>query len=89
MIQPRVKLDPQTSLGQAERLREPLEDQLTSALRNAVEKVEDGYDGESVTEVEAQLREATKVGLHRDIAETYQPDGGQLRQVAATIVEND
>ncbi|GAB6898456.1 hypothetical protein [Kineosporia succinea] len=84
-VQPRIKLDPTTSLGPVEKLREPLEDQLTSALRNAVDKVD---KTESLEVVEEELLEATKAGLHPDIAEAIEPNPQQLRDVAARIVEN-
>ncbi|GAA3592993.1 hypothetical protein GCM10022223_04730 [Kineosporia mesophila] len=89
MVQPRIKLDPNVSLGPVEKLRGPLEEQLTSALRNAVDKVDDQYQGETVTEVEKELLEGTKAGLHPDIAEAISPDQEQLRDVAATIVHNN
>lgn len=84
---PRIKLDPDTSLGPVEKLREPLEDQLTSALRVAVDKVEDQYAGESVDQVQKDLLEATKAGLHPDVAEAIEPNPQQMRTVAAGIVE--
>lgn len=87
MVSPRVKLDPAISLGPVEKLREPLEEQLTSALQAAVEKVDDRYDGESVETVEAELLKATKAGLHRDVAKAFAPDQEQLHDVAAQIVE--
>jgi hypothetical protein len=85
--QPRVKLDPDTSLGPVEKLREPLEAQLSSALQAAVDKVDDRYRGESVEEVEQELLEATKAGLHPDIAEAFAPNRSQLREVATGIAE--
>ncbi len=88
MTLPRIKIDPETSLGPVEKLREPLEDQLTSALRVAVDKVDDHYAGESVTEVEQKLLETTRAGLHPDIAEAFRPNQEQLRDVAAGIVED-
>ncbi|GLY15587.1 hypothetical protein LWF15_03795 [Kineosporia rhizophila] len=88
MVQPRVKLDPDTSLGPVEKLREPLEDQLTSALRVAVKKVDGHYSGESVDEVEEELLEKTRAGLHPDIADAFAPNQEHLRDVAESIVEN-
>ena len=88
MVQPRVKLDPDTSLGPVEKLREPLEDQLTSALRVAVKKVDGDYSGESVDEVEDELLEKTRAGLHPDIADAFAPNHEHLRDVAESIVDN-
>jgi hypothetical protein len=85
-VDPQVRLDPETSLGAAERLRGPLEDQLTSALQAAVGKVEGDYHGEGVQDVTDELLEVTKEGLHQDIAEGFAPDQAQLRSVAAEIV---
>ncbi len=88
MVSPRVKLDPAVSLGSVEKLREPLEDQLTSALQNAVTKVDDHYHGESVAAVEDELLKATKTGLHPDVAKAFTPDQEQLHDVAAQIVKD-
>lgn len=88
MVSPRVKLDPAVSLGSVEKLREPLEEQLTSALRNAVEKVDDRYHGESVETVEDELLKATRTGLHPDVAKAFAPDQEQLHDVAAQIVKD-
>jgi hypothetical protein len=88
VVKPRISLAP-TSLGPVEKLRGPLEDQLSSALQVAVERVDDHYHGESVEEVTGELLDETKVGLHRDIAEGFEPDRGQLRSVARTIVQEN
>ena len=85
MVSPRVKLA-QESLGPVEKLRGPLEDQLSSALQVAVERVDEQYHGEPVAEVAAELLDETKVGLHKDIAAGFEPDPRQLKSVAATIV---
>jgi len=85
MVAPQVKLDP-ASLGPVEKLRGPLEDQLTSALQVAVDEVDEGYAGESVADVSAQLLATTKNGLHDDIADGFAPNQAQLRSVAETIV---
>ncbi|GAB3247874.1 hypothetical protein [Kineosporia babensis] len=89
MTQPRVKIDPETSLGPVEKLREPLEDQLSSALQVAVQKVDKRYAGESLDEVQHDLLETTKAGLHPDVAEAFRPNQAQLRDVAAGIVEEE
>ena len=88
MEKPRVQLDP-ASLGSVEKLREPLEDQVTSALHLAVDKVDDEYQGEPVDQVAKELLAETKSGLHPDIAEAIAPDEAQLRSVAAAIVEEN
>ncbi len=88
MVNPQVRLD-STSLGAAEKLRGPLEDQLTSALNVAVDKVDDQYDGEDAGQVADDILEHTKAGLHSDIAAAVVPDEDQLRSVAETIVRDN
>lgn len=86
---PRVRLDPASSLGAVEKLREPLEEQVTSALRRAVETVDKHYHGEPVAEVTEELLDETKAGLHSDIAESIAPDEAALRSVAEGIVSQN
>ena len=88
MDAPEVRIESTSSLGAAEKLRGPLEDQLTSALQVAVDKVDEQYHGEEVQEVSEELREATKAGLHPDIAAGFEPTDGQLRSVAEEIVDD-
>ena len=89
MVEPRIHLDPEVSLGAVEKLRGPLEDQLTSALQVAVGKVDSGYHGESVEQVADELLEKTRSGLHPDIAAGFAPDPGQMLSVAADIVADN
>jgi hypothetical protein len=86
MSEPQVNLDTSTLNPIEDKLRGPLEDQLTSALRVATEKTRHAYAGESVDEVTAILLSRTRAGLHPDIAEGFHPDPAQLRQVAEAIV---
>ena len=88
MAEPQISLDANTLNPVEEKLRGPLEDQLTSALRAATEKTQHSYAGESVDEVTATLLERTRSGLHPDIAEGFHPDPAQLRHVAEAIVAN-
>jgi hypothetical protein len=88
MVKPRVHLDP-ASLGRMEKLREPLEDQVTSALHLAMDKVDESYHGEDVEQVTDELIEQTKAGLHPEVAAAIAPDEQHLRSVAATIVEGN
>jgi hypothetical protein len=86
MAEPHVTLDP-TSLDAVERkLRGPLEEQLSSALQAAAERVRDSYSGEPVDEVCRRLLAETRAGLHPDIAEGFHPDAAELRHVAEAIV---
>ena len=86
MSEPHVTLDPD-SLGPVERkLREPLEEQLSSALQAAAHRVRKGYSGGSVEEVTGRLLEETRAGLHPDIAAAFQPDPAELRRLAEEIV---
>jgi hypothetical protein len=86
MAEPQVSLDPQGLNPVEEKLRGPLEDQLTSALQAATEKITEGYAGQSVDQVTALLLEQTKAALHPDIAAGFAPDRAELRRVAETIV---
>ncbi len=84
--EPQVTLDPGTLNPVEEKLRVPLQNQLTSALQAATDKIRHSYAGESADVVTEQLLDATKSGLHPDIAAGFQPDHDQLRQVAEAIV---
>lgn len=87
MVEPHITLDAQSLNPTEEKLRGPLEEQLTSALQLATEKTRSTYAGESVEEVTGQLLERTRDGLHPDIAAGFHPDHNQLRQVAESIVD--
>ncbi|GAA3338659.1 hypothetical protein GCM10020358_19510 [Amorphoplanes nipponensis] len=86
MVEPHITLDT-ASLNQVEeKLQGPLEDQLTSALQAAADKVTHEYAGEPVDTVTVKLLEQTRAGLHPDIAAGFAPDQGELRRVAEAIV---
>jgi hypothetical protein len=87
MTEPQVTLDPHSLNPVEEKLRRPLEEQLTSALQAATEQTRQTYAGESVEVVCQQLLERTKEHLHPDIAAGFQPDHAQLLQVATAIAE--
>ena len=89
MSEPHVTLDPEDLSPVENKLREPLEEQLSSALQAAAHRVSEDYHGESVEEVCARLLEETRAGLHPDVAAGFQPDREQLRLVAAAIVRGD
>ena len=85
MAEPHVTLG-QSELGPApEKLRGPLEEQLSSALQRATEVVSNDYNGESVDEVAARLLTETRSALHPDIADAFQPDPTEIRRVAEVI----
>jgi hypothetical protein len=86
MAEPHVTLDPNQLTPPAQKLRGPLEDQLSSALQLATEKVSADYHGEPVEEVSRHLLEETQAALHPDIAEAFQPGDGELRRVADEII---
>ncbi|MDG4831775.1 hypothetical protein O7627_21070 [Solwaraspora sp. WMMD1047] len=87
MSEPHVTLDPD-GLGPTERkLHGPLEDQLTSALRAATERVREQYAGEPVEQVCQQLLDETRRGLHPDIAHGFTPHMDEFCRVAAAIVD--
>jgi len=86
MAEPQITLDPTSLNPVEEKLRGPLEEQLTSALQAATEKVADEYAGEPVDVVTTKLLEQTRAGLHPDIAEGFTPDHDELRRVAEAVV---
>ncbi|WP_229073659.1 hypothetical protein [Actinoplanes sp. DH11] len=86
MAEPHVSLDPQSLTPVEQKLRGPLEDQLSSALQAATVKIEERYAGENVEQVTLMLLEQAKAGLHPDIAAGFHPDHEQLRHVAEAIV---
>ena len=85
MTEPHISLDPRTLSPVEEKLRGPLEDQLTSALKAATDKIASRYAGEPVDEVERMLIDETRAGLHPDIAAGFAPDRAELRRVAEAI----
>ncbi|HET6531851.1 MAG TPA: hypothetical protein VFH03_14775 [Actinoplanes sp.] len=86
MSDPQINLDPHSLNPVEEKLRGPLEDQLTSALQAATHKIESRYAGEPVDEVARMLLEQTRAGLHPDIAAAFTPDEHELHRVAEAIV---
>jgi hypothetical protein len=86
MVEPEIHLDPASLTPVEEKLRGPLEDQLTSALQAATAKVTNEYAGEPVDTVTEKLLEVTRAGLHPDIAAGFTPDQHELRRVAEAIV---
>ncbi|MFG3690468.1 hypothetical protein [Micromonospora sp. NPDC047740] len=86
MSEPHVTLDPSGLDPVQQKLRGPLEDQLTSALQAATERVRAGYAGEPVEEVCRRLLDETRAGLHPDIAAGFQPDMDEFCRVAVTII---
>jgi len=87
MVEPHITLDPNNLSPVEEKLRGPLEEQLTSALQNAAHKVSDDYAGEPVETVTDELLTQTRRGLHPDIAAGFTPDQGELRRVAQEIIQ--
>lgn len=89
MSQPHVTLDP-AGLGPTERkLRGPLEEQLTSALRAATDRVRAGYAGEPAEQVCQRLLDETRSGLHPDVAQAFQPDMDEFCRIAAAITRGE
>ena len=86
MAEPQVTLDPASLNPVEEKLRGPLQEQLTSALRAATDQTKQAYAGEPVDEVAAALLRRARSALHHDIADGFHPDPAQLRQVAENIV---
>jgi hypothetical protein len=82
-----VSVDPDGDPA-VEKLREPLEAQLTSALRRAVDGVGRDYRGETVDEVGRKLLEVARASLHPDIADAWIPDRDELRRAAEAVVRD-
>jgi hypothetical protein len=87
MVEPQIHLDPQSLNPVEEKLRGPLEAQLTSALQAATEHVQSDYHGESVEQVSSELLQQTRRGLHPDIAAGFTPDPGEMHRVAEAVVD--
>ena len=86
MTEPQVSLDPAGLNPVEKKLRGPLEDQLTSALQAATDKITSAYAGENADQVTAMLLAETKAGLHPDIAAAWSPDPDQLHEVAKDLI---
>jgi hypothetical protein len=86
MTEPHITLDPAGLSPVEEKLHDALEDQLTSALQAAADRVGSRYAGEPVDQVTADLLAETRSGLHPDIAAGFRPDAAELREVALSIV---
>lgn len=84
MSEPHVTLEPHDAVQ--EKLRGPLEEQLTSALQAATDRVRESYAGEPVEQVCQQLLDETRAGLHPEIAAGFQPDMDEFCRVAVAIV---
>jgi hypothetical protein len=88
MVDSHITLDPNGMSPVEQKLRGPLEDQLTSAFEAAAEKVQDEYAGESVEQVGQEILQETRSGLHPDIAAGFEPNPAQLRAVADAVVQH-
>lgn len=86
MVEPQVNLDPQSLSPVERKLQGPLEDQLSSALAAATDKISERYAGENVDQLTEQLLAETRTHLHPDIAAGFQPDQAELRRVAEAII---
>ncbi|OZV73041.1 hypothetical protein CA850_31610 [Micromonospora echinospora] len=89
MPEPHVTLDPRGLDPVQQKLRGPLEEQLTSALRAATDRVRADYAGEPVEQVCQRLLDETRAGLHPDIAAGFTPDMDEFCRVAVAIVRGD
>jgi hypothetical protein len=89
MSEPQVSLDPSGLSPTQQKLRGPLEEQLTSALQAAADRVRADYAGEPVEDVCRRLLDETRSGLHPDIAAGFTPDMDEFCRVAVAIVRSD
>jgi hypothetical protein len=86
MVDPQVSLDPQSLSSVERKLQGPLEEQLTSALAAASDKISERYAGENVDQLTELLLAETRTHLHPDIAAGFRPDQGELRRLAEAII---
>jgi len=86
MVEPQVTLDPQSLSPVERKLRGPLQDQLTSALAAAADKISERYAGQDVGQLTELLLAETRTHLHPDIAAGFRPDRAELRRVAEAII---
>jgi hypothetical protein len=84
-VEPHVTLDPRSLSPVEAKLRGPLEDQLTSALKAAADRIAADCTGAPVDVVAARLLEEAKSGLHPDIAAGFSPDPAELRRLAESL----
>ncbi len=84
-----VSLDGDQLNAVERKLQEPLEEQLTSALKHAAAQVAQRYDGQSEDEVLRWLLQETRDALHPDIAEGFEPDEDRLRLVARAVIDGE
>jgi hypothetical protein len=86
MVEPQVSLDPHALSPVEQRLRGPLEDQLSSALQAASDTILARYAGENADQLTAELLAEARSHLHPDIAAAFQPDPAELHRVAQAII---
>lgn len=84
--EPHVTLEPDPHDPVQRKLRGALEEQLTSALQAATERVRASYRGEPFDVVCRRLLDETRAGLHPDVAAGFEPDLDELCRVAVAIV---
>ena len=89
MGDPPVTLDSASLNPVGYHLRRPLQEQLSSALQAATERIEEEYAGQPVDEVCRMLDRETRRGLHPDIAAGFEPDHAELRRLAEIIVSRE
>ncbi|GIF61395.1 hypothetical protein [Asanoa iriomotensis] len=86
MADPHVTLEPDPRDPVQRKLQGPLEEQLTSALQAATDRVRASYRGEPFDVVCRRLLEETRAGLHQEIAAGFEPDLNELARVAVAII---
>jgi hypothetical protein len=89
MAEPHITLADADLAAVPENLREPLAEQLDSALQRAVRVVGHDTHGDPADVIADRLLDETKSALHPDIAEGFSPDREDLCRVAEEIVARD
>jgi hypothetical protein len=89
MTEVHVSLDSDQLNPVERKLQEPLEEQLTSALKRAAALVAEGYDGQGEDEVMRWILREARSSLHPDIAKGFEPDEADLRAVAQAVIRGE
>ena len=89
MTELHVSLDADQLSPVERKLQDPLEEQLTSALKRAAARVAERYDGQGEDEVAQWILDEARSALHPDIAEAFQPAEADLRAVAQAVIRGE
>jgi hypothetical protein len=89
MTELHVSLDGSRLQPVERKLQEPLEEQLTSALKHGAEVVARDYSGQTEDEVAQWILREARSALHPDVAEGFRPAAADLRAVAQAVLRGE